>query len=251
MDIGSAGLIADSGFDNVLSPIAFENLDIGLGLAKVIGEDYVVRLPQSNLSTIVLNADLVTGNVINVTLNGVALAPITFATSHLATMLAIAAAIQAQPDIFTAVVSDPNNRTITVTADQGKLAITNSFVVTLGASQATATITNSTQDIFYGVGARIQNMPNPLNPLGSFGSPIYLKGDCVSLLTRGRIYVTVEQTVTSDSPVYWRFAANGLLLPGGFRGDSDSGRAIQIPSARYTFGATTGALAILEINFPN
>lgn len=251
MEVGSVGLLADSGFRNVLSPRAFENFNTGLGLAKVIGQDYVVRLPESNLSTIVLSGDLITANVINVSVNGVALAPITFATSHLATMNAIAAAILAQPNIASAVVGGAGNHTLTVTSTEGNVAIVNSFVVTLGASQATATITNTTQDTFYGVGARTQNKPNPLNPAGSFGNPIYLQGDCVSLLTKGRIYVAAEQTVTSDSPVYWRFAANGLLLPGGFRGDSDSGRAIVIPGARYTVGATSGALATLEINLPN
>lgn len=251
MDVGSVGLLADSGFRNVLSPIAFQNFNVGLGLAKVIGQDYIVRLPQSNLSTTVINADLVTGNVINVSVNGVALAPINFAASSAATMNAIAAAILAQPQIASAVVSDPNSHTLTVTATEGNVAIVNSFVVTGGASQATATITNTTQDTFYGVGARTQNKPNPLNPLGSFGNPIYFQGDCVSLLTRGRIYVAAEQTLTSDSPVYWRFAANGLLLPGGFRADSDGGRAIALPTARYTVGATAGAVATLEINLPN
>jgi hypothetical protein len=251
MDIGSVGLLADSGFRNVLSPIAFENFNVGLGLAKVIGQDYVVRLPQSNLSTAIINADLVTGNVINVSINGVALAPINFATSSAATMNAIAAAILAQPHIASAVVSDPNSYTLTVTATESNVAIVNSFVVTGGASQATATITNTTQDTFYGVGARTQNRPNPLNPLGSFGSPIYHLGDCVSLLTRGRIYVVAEQNLTSDSPVYWRFAANGLLLPGGFRADSDGGLAIALPTARYTLGATAGSVAIAEINLPN
>lgn len=251
MDIGSVGLLADSGFRNVLSPIAFENFNVGLGLAKVIGQDYVVRLPQSNLSTAIINADLVTGNVINVSINGVALAPINFATSSAATMNAIAAAILAQPYIASAVVSDPNSYTLTVTATESNVAIVNSFVVTGGASQATATITNTTQDTFYGVGARTQNRPNPLNPLGSFGSPIYHQGDCVSLLTRGRIYVVAEQKLTSDSPVYWRFAANGLLLPGGFRADSDGGLAIALPTARYTLGAAAGSVAIVEINLPN
>ncbi len=251
MDVGSVGLLADSGFKNVLSPIAFENFNVGLGLAKVIGQDYIVRLPQSNLSTIVLSSDLVTSNVINVSVNGIALAPITFATSHLATMNTIVAAILAQPNIASAIVGGANDRTITVTATESKIAIVNSFVVTLGASQATATITNTTQDTFYGVGARTQNKPNPLNTLGSFGNPIYFQGDCVSLLTRGRVYVAAEQNLTSDSPVYWRFAANGLLLPGGFRADSDGGRAIALPAARYTVGATAGALATLEINLPN
>ena len=251
MDVGSVGLLADSGFRNVLSPIAYENINVGLGLAKVIGQDYIVRLPQSNLSTTVISADLITANVINVSINGVALAPVTFATSSAATMNAIAAEILAQPLIASAVVSDPSNHTITVKATEGNVAIVNSFVVTSGASQATATITNTTQDTFYGVGARTQNKPNPLNPLGSFGNPLYFQGDCISLLTRGRIYVAAEQTLTSDSPVYWRFAANGLLLPGGFRADSDGGRAIALPSARYTVGAAAGSVATLEINLPN
>ena len=127
MDVGSVGFLADSGFRNVLSPIAFESFNTGLGLAKVIGQDYVVRLPESNLSTIVLSGDLVTSNVTNVSVNGVALAPITFATSHLATMNTIAAAILAQPNIASAVVGGAGNHTLTVTATEGNVAVVNSL----------------------------------------------------------------------------------------------------------------------------
>ena len=169
MDVGSVGLLADSGFKNVLSPIAFENFNVGLGLAKVIGQDYVVRLPQSNLSTTVISADLVTGNVINVSINGVALAPITFATSSAATMNAIAAAVLAQPHIASAVVSDPSNHTLTVTATEGFTAIVNSFAVTGGASQATLpkmTISNGMMMIGIPI-IRIltQTFSFPLNPV--------------------------------------------------------------------------------------
>lgn len=252
MDVASEGLLADCGFKNCLSPRAFADIPVGRGVAKVVGEDYAVRLPAQNQSTVVLDADLVTSNSIAVSVNGVALTPIVFAVSHDDTMDAIAALIEAQPNIDTAVVSDPNNRTITVTAEQGEVAIVDSFVVTLGASQATATITNGTQDSFYGVALRIQNKMNLLDPnSGSDGPAPYYTGEVVSLLTRGRVYVFVDQEVTSDDPVYMRFVdGGGDSLIGRFRKDDDSGKAILVPDARYTVGASAGGLATLEINMP-
>ena len=177
MDVASAGLLADSGFKNCLSPRAFEDIPIGRGVVKVVGQDMVVRLPAQNESVVVLDADLVTSNSIAITLNGIVMTPIVFATSHLATMTAIAAAMALEPNIDTAVVSGATNRVITVTADQGQVAVVDSFVVTLGASQATATVTNGTQDSFYGVALRIQNKTNLLNATGSNGPAPYFEDE--------------------------------------------------------------------------
>lgn len=100
---------------------------------------------KKQVQTLVFDADLVTSNVVNGTVGGVAIAPVTFATSHLATMTALAAAIvAANPSkILSAVVGGSGNRTITVTSQIDQEADLAGFVVTLGASQAGAVSTET------------------------------------------------------------------------------------------------------------
>lgn len=251
MNVGSAGELYDIGFNNVLTPVsAVQDIPVGLGVAKVIGSDYQVRLPHMNVSTSVVSTALITANSTVATVNGVALAPVVYATSNTATLAAIAAAIAAVDGVATAVSNGTD--TITVTAEQGD-AVLVSLVTTLGSSQPTWTTTASTQDIFYGVALYIQNKQNLLGPQGSNGSAPYYVGDPVSTLTRGRVWVTVENTVTSDSPVYWRVKPS-VSFPqvGGFRSDSDGGNAILLTSSqvRWILGATAGNLAVLDINQP-
>lgn len=251
MDIASEGLLADCGFKNCLSPRALNEIPIGRGVAKVVGEDMAVRLPLQNQSTVTLDADLVTSNDIDITLNGTALATIPFNTSHLQTMQDIKAALEAVAEIDTAIISGTNDRVLTITAEQGEVAVVNSFVVTNGASQATATIVNDTQDSFYGVALRTQNKENLKNATGSDGAAPYDDGDAVSLLTRGRVYVKVENAVDSDDPVYLRFVpGTSSELVGQFRKDDDGGDAFLVPDSRWIFGAEAGELAVLEINMP-
>lgn len=252
MDIASEGLLADCGFKNCLSPRAFAEIPVGRGVAKVVGEDYAIRLPAQNQSVITLDADLVTDNDVDITVNGVALATIPFNTDHDTTMDDIATALAALAEVNTAVVSGATNRVLTVTAEQGEVVVVDSFVVTNGASQATATIVNGTQDSLYGVALRIQNKMNLLAPnTGSDGPAPYYEGEPVSMLTKGRVYVLVDGDVTSDDPVYCRFVAGaGDELIGRFRADDDSGKAFLVPDAVWRVGASSGGLAVLEINKP-
>ena len=92
---------------------------------------------QVNLSSV-----LVSGNVVNITLNGVILTPITFTTSSTITMGLIQAAIQAQPNILRADISS-NNLQITVVPLQPNLSSISVFSITGGASQPVPTILNS------------------------------------------------------------------------------------------------------------
>jgi len=93
-------------------------------------------------SQIVLSSVLVSGNVVNITLNGVALAPVTFTTSVAITMGLIAAEISAQPNIQQVDIS-VDNLTITIIPLQPAVSAVTVFTVTGGASQPTPTITNS------------------------------------------------------------------------------------------------------------
>jgi len=248
----AAGQIYDIGFNNVLSPVsALENIPIGLGVAKVIGQDMQVRLPHLDIVAVAASTALVASNSTVVTLNGIALTPVVYATSNAATLAAIAALIAAQPFIASAVSNGTD--TITITAQQG-FPVSAVFVTTAGAGQPTWTDTYSSDSVFYGVALYIQNKMNLLGPQGSAGGAPYFPGDAVPCMTRGRVWVTVENTVTSDSPVYWRITPT-LANPqvGGFRSDSDSGNAILLPATtgiRWILGATAGNLAVLDINQP-
>lgn len=249
---GSEGLLADSGFKNVLSPSAYDQIPVGSGVAKVFGVDYQARLPEQNLATLVFSADLVASNVINGNINGVAIAPVTYASSHLATMTAIAAAIETADDDVTATVGGANNRTITIMASGAAKALVAGWVVTLGGSQATITMTNTTYDTLYGIALRTQDKMNLLGVNGSAGAAPYYAGTCVSMLTRGRVFVLVEDTLNSDDAVYMRFAPNGgNTRLGTFRSDSDSGTCLLVSNAVWRVGATAGNLAVLEINLPS
>lgn len=97
---------------------------------------------QSTGQQILFSADLVTSNVINLNVNGAALSPaITFATSTAATCSAIAAGILSQFGSVLDACVGSGNRTILITpkAANSSVVVSN-VVVTLGASQATATI---------------------------------------------------------------------------------------------------------------
>ena len=98
---------------------------------------------KSQSQTIVFSADLITGNKINLNIDGVSMTEVTFATDHITTMNAIATQILANfPQIITCTIGGTDNRTLTLThmLHGTEFAITN-VIVTEGASQSTATIT--------------------------------------------------------------------------------------------------------------
>ena len=251
MNVASAGQLYDIGFNNVLSPVAIESIPIGLGTAKVIGQDMQVRLPHEDIAAVTLSAPLSAANSTVVTLNGIALTPVVYATSNAATLTAIAALIAAQDGIASAVSNGTD--TITITAEQG-LPVTATFVTSSG-SAVTWTTAYTNDNVFYGVAIYIQNKMNLLGPQGSDGASPYFQGDAVPVITRGRVWVQVEAgtSVTSDSPVYWRYKAT-VANPqvGGFRADSDGGTCLLLSSSiiRWITSASVGNLAVLDINQP-
>jgi len=251
MTQATAGEIYDIGFDNVLTPVATQIIPFGVGVAKVIGQDQAVRLPHQDIVTLTASVPLVTSNSTVVTLNGIALTPVVFNTDNATTLGLIAALIAAQDNIASAVSNGTD--AIVITASQG-FAVTATAVTTLGAGQPTWTSVRSNDNVFYGISVFIQNKMNLYDPsVGSVGGPVYAVGDPVSTMTRGRIWVVPETTVTSDSPVYWRVIPSmAFPVTGTFRGDSDGGNAILVSSslARWWIGGSAGTLAVLDINLP-
>lgn len=72
------------------------------------------------------------------------------------------------------------------------------------------------------------------------------------VLQRGRIYVTVEETVAPGDAVRVRAVATGGEVKGAFRTTADSTDCVDISLfARWIRGATTGGLAVVEIDMTN
>lgn len=106
-----------------------------------------------------------------------------------------------------------------------------------------------TSSLFAGVTIATQAIENPL----SVGSPLpggYPKNSAVSVMRKGRVWVAVEEAVTTASPVFVRFAAGTYSVLGMFRASADTASAAQLPKARYLSSAAAGGFAILEINQP-
>lgn len=112
------------------------------------GNDYGYKFTNFDPGTrqrvrLTFSQALVALNEFNISINGTPITPVTYATSSDATMAAIAAAIQASPDVVSATVesvagSISNDRSILVVAQvpgPDKIALTGALV-TLGASQA-------------------------------------------------------------------------------------------------------------------
>jgi hypothetical protein len=86
------------------------------------------------------------------------------------------------------------------------------------------------------------------SPTGAGVPPKY----AVSVLTKGRIYVVVEEAVTPASAVFVRFAAGvGGTQLGAFRASADTATASAAPAGwRYRSSAAIGGIAELELNLP-
>jgi hypothetical protein len=109
-----------------------------------------------------------------------------------------------------------------------------------------------TSSLFAGVVIATQAVENPIGASGTTPGG-YPKNSAVSVMHKGRVWVSVEEAVTTASPVFVRFAANagaGFNQLGTFRASADTANAAQLPKARFLSSAAAGGFAILEINQP-
>jgi len=212
MNIAVPGLIADAEFTNKDGLQAAEAIGLGLAVVQKIGAPNQGRLPKANVATIVFAGDLVTGNKINLKVNGHAMSEVTFATDHATTMGLIITAIKAITGVTNAVLdtSDSNRRTILVYSVDGLDCIVTNIAVTAGSTQTTGTSTSDTADTIYGVSIMSQAIQQPYPALNA---PIlYVNGSPVGCLLRGRIWVLAETAVQNGDAVYMRFYGNHATI---------------------------------------
>lgn len=101
--------------------------------------DVFVRFQgRQQIQTIVFDAALITGNLVDGDVNGIPITQVPFDTDNATTLTNLAAEIQLQPEVATAVSNGTETITVTTVQD-GDVSLTN-FIVTAGASQAGTTI---------------------------------------------------------------------------------------------------------------
>jgi hypothetical protein len=159
-----AGKIFDSRPGNKNSYISEDSSSIEFGRGVALGTDPAKQVKNyyTEIATVVYDADFVSLNSIAFSVNGVAITPVVFDTDQATTMAALVAAVDGLTGVD-AVATDVSgdNRTIQVTrrvlASETSADIVVTSTVTLGVSQASATITNTTDQLFGGIVILKQN----------------------------------------------------------------------------------------------
>lgn len=130
--------------------------------------------------TITLAGDLVTSNVVNGSVNGVAIDAVTFDTDHDTTMDLLVAALEALDEVASATLTDAtNNRQITVVAaDPAAVFVLSSWVVTAGAGQVAITVATDTNNIYTSMPAKLTT-DGKVEPAGAAESPVNVIGTSI------------------------------------------------------------------------
>lgn len=234
MDSLIAGMKIDSRYDLVVSKTAKVELPFGVVAVRCKGSDDLIRLPMLNKAVSVADADLVTDNSIVATVNDTALDPVSFSTSHDSTMEDIASAIEAVDAVESAVA---DGRTITAVAVDGS-DISLSIEVTGGSSQATFTTSYETADDIDSDGFLVGHTH-------ATEESKYPADAVVSSVEEGALAVVCETAMTPDDTVYVRFTGTGTV--GAVRNDSDSGKAVAVPSLKVIRSSSGAGLVALKI----
>lgn len=202
--------------------LAGEAIDFGLPLFGNKGEDKKCYLYHDDRSKAAFDADFVASNVIAGTLNGVAYS-VNFDTDQLTTINALITAllvIAPTGAVITLDATDVNNRTILI--DINGVDVVFTATVTGGASQAVATMTVSSRQVFVGVAG--------FKHKESFGVAKYELKDMVNVVKEGDIIVPVAEAVLSQNGAFvitsgankGKFGTTGLDIGGRFRESGNS-----------------------------
>ena len=182
---------------------------------------------HNDTAKIVLDGDYQADNVINGTVNGVAISEVTWSSDHDTTVALVVAAYALLSGVEA--ILDPldgDSRTILIQS-KGSANITTQ-VITLGSGQPTPTITYGSSQIFVGVSLFSQKYPGE-----------YEQYDTINVMVSGgKLNVPVTATVEANNEAYIDNSGADL---GSF---SSAGKEI---AAKYRGNATSGNLVILEV----
>jgi hypothetical protein len=204
----------------------------------MVGDDKVGYGAHMSAIALTASGDLVTGNSIAVTVNGISLDPVLFETSSVETIKKIVNAIDQNEEVralgIDAFFVEGSPRAIIL---QGPgITITASAVVSNGASQATFASTAYSAMKFMGV-ARFEQLVFGLD------TGFYPEAASVPVQHHGKIWVPVADTANPDDkkPAY-------VILSG-----DDAGKFTDVAASNYDCGCffrsdrVSGNLALIEL----
>jgi len=234
-----------------------ENLSFG-SIAGYVGTEILgIQNPSPNKFT--FSGDLVASNVINgkVTIKTISngaevsttytISPVTYATSHAATMTALKTAYQDAATsaglALTLDTSDANGRTFKAVATDNAVVIFSDIVVTAGAGQATVT--------YYFDGTLMGFVNKQACERDPVTGTYYVSPQNVcGLMTQGIMTVTSIDAVDMSSTIYAQFIDNSTTKRGMVRTSTDSGKAVVFTGAKPQDKVSAGALCDIELNLP-
>lgn len=216
------------------SHVAGEIIEPGAALFGRVGDERVFNA-HKNVSTLVASADLVAGNKITAKVNGVELV-VDFDTNTDATLSALADSINSNDKLSESGIGASTvagSKAITII---GETDVAVSITVTGGASQATFSVTESTDMKFVGVAVHTELAYRE-------GTGFYPKNIPVNVMTHGKIYVPVaENASVADKKAAY------VVLSG-----DDKGKFSDESTGNYDCGCVfrsdaQDGLALVEVN---
>lgn len=193
--VAFAGMKVDSMEDHVESFIAEEAIPFGRAVSSDAGDNTEIHLPKNDVGTVTFDADFVASNTINGKIGGVAIAQVTFDTTHAATATLLLAAILAVTGV-TAASKSSNGRVYTIEKDGVTITLSD-WVVAAGSSQAGVTTAVGADDAFRGVALHQHNEKAISTGVAQYGVK-----DCVSVIRKGKVWVETGVAVTADQDAY-------------------------------------------------
>lgn len=195
----SAGVKYGSQGTDITEPyVAKTSLGFGKAAFGYKGDPDRVFDIETDKSTITYDADFVTANVINASINGNAIDPVTFTTDHATTLALVVAALQALDDEYIVTVAA---RVITVVTPGETCTLLSA--VTLGATQAgvaIATPSASSEVVYMGPVIKAQKAPTSVDASVTG----YVEDEELEVMREGYLTVVVDAIANCEvnTPVY-------------------------------------------------
>lgn len=192
IDAALAGLKygIDSRIRGTMACAESSGIEFGRPVFGYVNDDVNVYNFHLDTGKLAFDADFVTGNTIDITVNGVAATQVTFTTDHDTTAGLVVAAVAALTGVECVLDSgDVNNRTFLIQTKGRDALVTED--VQGGASQATGTITYGSSQVYLGISMFVQNQDK-----------LYKQYDAVNIIVEGWVWVETVAACKAHTDVY-------------------------------------------------
>lgn len=149
----ASGFIAKAGAGDTIEGVsvtektyASDNQTVAMAnvIYRPVANENFYRIGLASATALEFSGDLVTSNVINLDVNGVAMTPVTFSSDNATTLGLIATQLETDfPDVIADAIAVGASDKVLITVVPGQTVTLTDIVVTLGAGQATGSQVNN------------------------------------------------------------------------------------------------------------